>query len=352
MSFILFTDAHVCMQAWRDMPGVRGDAYQSLSQVIRYAVDHKVEAVVDGGDLFDAQPTAYDAHFMLSAVEELKRAGIKVYSIQGQHARDRIISWACIDPYVTNLEAAGPVTLADGKIVMQGFDHSPAEELKAKLESGLKPETNVLVLHQKATGVTPGMGADFDPEWVDCHVRLVLMGDYHKAINWSRPCPPPLPPMQLMYNGSLCMQAIDECPEKFFTVVYDDLSYERVKLTTRPFMASMVQSQEQLDKLLEQLKSFPAEGMLVVKFDTRIKDVEDLLRKRRPDINIKARPLPIVVADTPVPLPGSISLESCLRVLADPAKDAELYSFAKQLIDSRDVRGTLQEWRGKFLQDV
>lgn len=348
MSFVLFTDAHVRMQAWRDMPGVRGDAYQSLSQVVRYAVDNKVEAVVDGGDLFDQQPTAYDAHFMLSAVEELKRAGIKVFSIQGQHARDRVLSWACIDPYVVNLEAAGPVALAGGKVVMQGFDHSPSEELKAKLESGLKPETNVLVLHQKATGVTPGMGADFDPEWIDCHVRLVLMGDYHKAIGWERACPPPLPPMQLMYNGSLCMQAVDEPSEKYFTVVHDDLSYARVPLATRPFMAASIQSQEQLDKLLEQLKTFPAEGMLVVKFDTRIKDVEDTLRKRRPDVNIKVRPLPIVVTDAPVPLPGTISLESCLRVLVDPMKDAELFSFAKQLIDSRDVRGTLQEWHERF----
>lgn len=349
MSFVLFTDAHVCMQAWRDMPGVRGDAYRALSQVVRYAVDHKVEAVVDGGDLFDQQPTAYDAHFMLSVVEELKRAGIKVFSIQGQHARDRLMSWACIDPYVVNLETAGPVQLANGKITIQGFDHSPMEELKAKLESGLKPETNVLVLHQKATGVTPGMGADFDPEWVDCHVRLVLMGDYHKAMEWTRPCPPPLPPMRLLYNGSLHMQAVDEPPEKCFTVINDDLSYERIPLTTRPFMAALVQSLEQLEQLLEQLKTFPAEGMLVVKFDARIKDVEDTLRKRRPDINIRVRPLPIVVSDTPVALPGTISLESCLVTLVNPAKEAELFSFAKQLIDSRDVRGTLQEWREKFL---
>jgi DNA repair exonuclease SbcCD nuclease subunit len=348
MAFVFFSDAHLQMQAWKDMPGVKGDAFESLSQVVQFCVSSKVEALIDGGDLFDGQPSAFDAYFLLNALEELKKANVKVYSIQGQHGRDRALSWACIDPYVTNLESAGQIKLAGGKVVVQGFDNSPSEELKAKLET-VKPETNVLVLHQKASGVTPGMGSDFDTEWVDCHIRLVLLGDYHRAIEWTKDCPPPLGPAKYVYNGSLCMQAVDEPPEKSFLLVNDDLTYKRIPLVTRQFAQFSVQAPEQLEELLKQLKTFPDNGMVFVRFDVRVKDVEETIRRARPNLNLKCRPLPLVEVDTTKLLKDSVSVETCLATLVDREKQSELFAFTHQLINSKDVRGVLEEWRKRIL---
>lgn len=347
--FVFFSDAHLQMQAWKDLPGVRGDAYESLTQVIKYAIDNKAEAIIDGGDLFDDKPSAFDASFLLCAVEELKRAGIKVLSIQGQHGRDRLLSWACIDPYVLDLDPAEPVKLAGGKIVIKGFNNSPADELKAKLQT-IPPEVNVLVLHQKASGVTPGMGYDFDTDWVDCHVRLVLLGDYHRAIEWAKECPPPLSAARYVYNGSLCMQATDEPPEKSFLRVNDDLTYERIPLTTRPFISLMIQSEDQLEEAKKVLKKFPANGMAFVRFDVRVKDVEETIRALRPDVNLKCRPLPLVVVDDKPVIKEKVSVETCLAALVDKTKDEELHAFLIQLIKNKDTKAVLEGWRKRFLQ--
>lgn len=364
MELVFTADLHLADRAWKRATEVRGDAYRSFDQIIQYCADHKdrVSALVLGGDVFDARPSAADVAHFLRGVRLLAKLDVKIYAIQGQHGRSQDVPWTSVDPYVFWLHGAQPVELP-GPVVMTGFDNLPPDELQEQLKS-LDPKVDIVVVHQKCRGCLPEIAEvqnwDFDPEWVPSHVRLVLMGDIHKE--WettvARKHGTEKIGMPCVYSGSICMQDVTEPPDKSFLVV--DLNraftYRRVPLKTRPFTSFTLQTEKEFTDSLEQVAKLEPETLVLVKHDSRISDVEGRLKAINNKVHYLLRLLPLEIVegealeidtgDTP---PEKVTLQGCLDSVVDKGKEGQLHSMLLQLLDTRDPHGTLKTIKDKFL---
>ncbi len=349
-------DTHLAPRAWASIPGVSGDSYNSFNQIVEYCLRHKASGLVLAGDVFDAQPPPETVRVFLGGVERLKLAGIHVLAIQGQHGRDRTLPWTSIDPWVRHIH--GQVIVLDGVRIV-GLDNMPPDELKAAL-SGLPP-ADVLILHQLAKGTVGDregrQGWDFDPEDVPAFVKVVCLGDYHAA--WHKKLDRSGFVTQLYYTGSICMQSIDEPPDKSFlrlnTVDSHVTSVERVPLRTRPFQQFTLITEEQVINALEASKALEPETMVHVKFDSRLVDVEARFTAIRPDVHFYCRLLPVEVIDPNATArfePGTqVSLEGCLELMVKRETAPLLYSFLLNLLKSKNHRDSLENYKARFFAD-
>ncbi len=83
--FIHTADWHILdMQYGRSF---RGDDFRrAISQVVQYAVDNKVDFIVNGGDILDKdRPSGSMMDFLFDVDRRLSRAGIPMYTVTGNH---------------------------------------------------------------------------------------------------------------------------------------------------------------------------------------------------------------------------------------------------------------------------
>ena len=118
-----------------------------------------------------------------------------------------------------------------------GLDWQPATQLAAALE-GIPPAALALMCHQVWSPLMGGPVAT-EGDLRQVHgVRLILTGDCHKHVRLDLERDNGTP-VTVLSPGSLCMQSIDEEPDKaFFTVGMDDQDQfviESVPLKSRPF---------------------------------------------------------------------------------------------------------------------
>lgn len=365
---IVFTaDLHLFPCAWASMPKVWGDTYNSFNQIIDYCVANKPQALVLGGDIFDAHPDPFTVRTFLTGVTKLCNMGIPVLAVQGQHARDRNLSWTNVIDCVVELGTIPSYKV--GPYVIGGIDNKTPVDLEEALKK-LDPAVNLLVLHQAAKGALGERDGqqcwNFDPEWVPDHVRLVLMGDIHstwethKKSKLGRIIP-------MAYSGSIAMQSIDESPNKSFMVVKPDFTYERIPLSTRPFLAlkllyiSELEEKEPAkqkaanDNLVAnaaaELKKLPDDALVVIRYDPRIENVEATLSTANPKIHLMFR---LMAADAVInPTQEDFratTLKECLDKVVDRTTDAVFHSFILDLLQTNNVPETLGRYREKALE--
>jgi hypothetical protein len=346
---LFVSDLHLRRWTWQSLPNMVGDSYSALRQVVSIAIEKKVDAVVLGGDIFDAQPTPTDVVVFDAAMTELTGHNIRVLAIQGQHGRDRILAWHSIHSGVRNLDGEKPIEI--GKtIVLQGFDNRPLDEIKECLAT-VDPRTNVLVLHQMIKGMVPGNNWDVDTDWVKPHIALVLAGDYHKAMVYNRPGL-----TTFLYGGSTSMQAIDEDVRKSVVLVHDNLACETIPLKTRPVVYFAVNSPAELATVAEHVKAIddapePVKTLVILRYDPRVPDVESTIRGASSNCHYLFRLLPIYQTTdaTQTPPSDDVTLEGCLEVLIDKKEDAIFFAFARDLLRAKDPKGQLAHWRKKIV---
>ena len=313
-----------------------GDSLRAFEYVVKQALLHKPKHIVIGGDLLDSpHPPSEVVTVLDKAMESLRSAGIPVYYVQGQHCR-AVPSWLSRHANTYYLEEGpGPG--------IHGFDNCSAEELRQKL-SKLPDGVKILVLHQMCKGAPCG-NWDFDPEWLKDHpgLRLILMGDLH--IPWTGTFPRKGGTFQVIYGGSLAMQAVNEPPEKSFLKIYeeeDPPKIETVYIPSRTFRMFTALSMEDLMKVEKGLMALPKgelKPLVVLNHAPDLPDVEKL-RENHKDAVFMLRPLPASFdpAGTDVLVPSAVSLEGCLDLVVKREEKPELHSFLLQVLTAPEPR--------------
>lgn len=237
-------DNHLRPQTWAKHPSLFGDAYESWRQIITQCETRRLPLVILG-DLFDStRPDSYSVGVYLHGLTRMEQARLAVYYIEGNHdVADP--PWASLTPW------ARPVrrfTLGD--IQFYGLSFVSSALLPEEL-SRIPVGTRVLLSHQswleiQRVGHTDGQFGMIP------HGLTMLVADYHvcgtyngKAGNGED---------VIAYSpGSTAMQALNEPQDKYFGILYDDLSVEWVKLETRPCVLVACNTMEELDDLVARI---------------------------------------------------------------------------------------------------
>lgn len=241
------SDNHLEYNAYVDYPAMWGDAYFALAQEVDCALQHRVPLVL-AGDVFERNyPDSYSLKQLFDQLDRLAAGGQAFYFVQGQHELSRRKPWCGLHAHAFHLhQQTRLLKLSPGQQVVYGLDWQPAAAL-AWLAAEVPPEVTVLVLHQVWREFmgdhvpTEGSLAELVPD----HVRLVITGDFHghcqkhlKNKNGNE--------FTVLSPGSAVWQSVMEDHEKYFYLVYDDLSYESVPLKGRRVVRTRSQTPEQL----------------------------------------------------------------------------------------------------------
>lgn len=227
---VCFADSHLQERAWAGRP-IEGDSYYSFKQIIDYAVSNRIKTVIGAGDLIDRQQNrAMPIVVLGQQLERLDEFCGLFYYIQGQHELEQT-------PWLASFSNARHLhrnRLQLGPLVACGIDYQTADNLRADLE--LIPQgTDILFAHQTWTdfmgekAATQGLLGDIPI------VSTVYTGDYHHPMDINI-VGATGQKMRVISPGSTCMQAIDEPVHKYFHVLYDDGSFERIRLKTRQLL--------------------------------------------------------------------------------------------------------------------
>lgn len=237
-------DNHLRPVTWIKHPTLFGDAYESWRQIITACEERRLPLVLLG-DLFDStRPDSHSVGVYLHGMMRMERAGLAVYYIEGNHdVADP--PWASLTPWA---RPVGQFTLGGIKAYGLSFVNSTQlpEEL-ARIPAG----TQLLLSHQswleiQRVGHTDGQFGMIP------HGLTMIVADYHvcgiyrgKAGNGED---------VVAYSpGSTAMQALNEPPDKYFGILYDDMSVEWVQLETRPCALLTCNTPEELDDLVARI---------------------------------------------------------------------------------------------------
>lgn len=205
--------------------------------------------LVLGGDLWDKRkPDSRSVQFFCLQMDRMAEAGLKVYTIQGQHELDREHPWVQVHHWPEPIHKK-QVDIDGDKVA--GLDWLPSGELQAALDE-VPPNTNILVCHAVWEDFMGGVGRH-DGKFADvAHVRTLLTGDFHEnrviqAVGKSGQ------PLAVVSPGSTHMRKIDEQVAKYCYLI-NDLGFHPIALKTRGFVDISITTPEELDAVSSGLR--------------------------------------------------------------------------------------------------
>lgn len=346
------SDLHLSPRVYRSIPEMTGDSYAAWKEVVQILCHKKPPAVVLGGDIFDTTPDPTSLNEFAAGVQELNKADIEVYAIQGQHGRDWIRPWTSVcQGNVQDLNK-------DGDSLFAGFDNCPQEEVRENLARFKVDPPPILCLHQmcrRIVGEFPGHQMwDLDPEWVPSGVKLVLMGDYHIPEEYIK-ANSDGSSTRFIYNGSTVSKSVSEPDDKSMLFVYEDYSVERVHLTRRRKTVRLHLDRpitpEELQPTLDGIKSEPAGTLFYIKYDMRIDSLEGKARAAGPDKFFLFKPnlcIDTIVKDDD--MPKDVSLGGCLDQVCSRAEDPEFFDFMITMLKDDQPLTALSMYRDRVMK--
>lgn len=229
--FAISADLHLRRNAWVNRPGLAGDAYWSLKQIVEFCIGHGCPLVLLG-DVFDNQhPDAEAVTIFSQQMQRMAQENLDVYYIQGNHERSPTLPWCGVHPAVKHIHDR--IVRLDG-VDWYGLDWTPRDQIQAKLASLANKRANGLFAHQvwqEFTGFNPECSFADIPE----NIRYLATGDYHESC--VRTINSRSGPLVVLSPGSICLQAKDESPKKCFFVYNDG---ESGQFSSRPLMTRSV----------------------------------------------------------------------------------------------------------------
>lgn len=354
---VFIGDLHLRPQTWTNRPEIKGDAYDSLTQIIEFCAQHKASLVLMG-DTFNAnRPDSMSIDVFRTAMTTMKVLGLPVYAIQGQHDRSNP-PWpmaVCGDEIIyVNKQRFQPITNGP---VFYGLDQHPVDvELQAALKE-VPADVTMLVMHQLARDVFPLDGAwDFDSAWVPEGINTLYIGDYHVStdFDWRGG--------KAYYSGSAYMCSISEAANKSFlhlTTAGNAVHTRRIPLKTRRCHKLAVSDEATLQAVVDKLgKPFAADendgGQMPIVVVDYIVSVPEVMKRIEPLLKDRAILWPIptsnrvewrrdgLAADTEI---HHATMESCVGTFLAP--DTEAHALTLDLLSSMNVEDTLNVWRTK-----
>jgi len=248
-SFVYAADLHLKRQNWATRPDIVDDAYYTYQQLIRHCVARHCNLVL-GGDIFDSpRPASQDIQIFREGLDTLIAAGLQVFVTQGQHDRS-VPPWpaAVVGRGVWYVHGMVFTPVAEQPQVKAfALDNMSRDELQARLATDPETTASIYVLHQLAKPVfTFEDKWDFDPAWLPPNVKLALMGDLHKQVEFRAGN------AVGYYPGSTHATELPEAEAGGFSFLEVDvltLGVTRVPLQTRPYWFYTVNTEEQLSAL-------------------------------------------------------------------------------------------------------
>jgi len=345
-------DLHLTPTIWKDMPSMQGDSYAALDQIVAVCTAEGSKAtLLLSGDIFDkSRPDSESVERFRMAMDRLSVNGVQVYAIQGQHEKADP-PWATALGSVTYVGDGTPFEVDGLRIV--GLDYTNSPDLQKTLK-GLK-KVDLLMIHQMAKQAIDIEGAwNFDIDWVNKSVKLILAGDYHGFLNTGR----------LYYPGATHFRKIDEIDDKFFLRVETAPKLKVIpqRLWTRPVLQVRAINDDQLDESIKLIMDAnlkeadrPTEielPLVVARYSPNVKDVVPRIEEACLKRSFLLRLKPLVgdaQDDTHTELPqAAATLHGCLDAIVDRGTDEELHSFVSALLDAEDSRLVLEETKQRL----
>ena len=246
--FVFCADLHLEDGAWSTRPGIYGDAYYSFEQIVDYCIEHKLPLILGGDVLEKKSNSARPIAKLFDGLSRMRRTGVPVYYIQGNHEYDRNAPWLSAHDWPIYMHVA---SFDINGVKVFGLDWLPRGDIQAAF-THVPVDTDILITHQVWKDFMGNIGRT-DCELTDVHhVQTVLAGDFHvtktvTSVNAQGKT------VTMLSPGSTCMQDMSESPEKFFFVISrmadGTIGYLPQALKTRRFLNYVVKDQETLDAL-------------------------------------------------------------------------------------------------------
>lgn len=365
---VFAADTHLTEKTWL-APGrdIVGDAYASFKQLIDFALAQHLPLVLAGDVLERAVNTSSPITFAFEQLDRLHAADLQVFYIQGQHDE-------ATPPWLSGHQATTHVNNTAFKlnnVPLYGLDYHPAGLLQIAM-SNIPADTDVLVSHQvwlDFCGDAFGPQGSFGDVPV---VNNVFTGDLHQ-FKQLKTVGRDGQKLTVISPGATHRCSIDEPDEHYFCVLYDDLTWKRVSLKTRPRLNYTLSAEGDLEAMLSQLND------KLEQTSQQTADYSEIIRKpllwvkaaaglEKAESRIRAASqgwAHLFFKELPPPPPPQAVARRQRAVSAGQKRAATLHSElhdylisqnqefleadARRLLDAPDVSGELQKLRAEAL---
>lgn len=390
-TLIATSDCHLDRNTWANRLDIAGDSQIAFEQICQHALlsVHDTRepntVLIAAGDLLDKQRNlAEPVGTLRRELDKLEEADVPVLYVQGQHEAQpvpwlsEIHRWPIwLDKYCRD---NGPYRIGqhesyeEGYLVIWGIDWTPRELLPARLAE-IPSDVNVLVMHQVCEA---WMGDVCTPEFsfddIPPHVRLLIIGDYHKHLIENGP----RPDCTILSPGSTSMREIsEESIKSFFQLNFvsdvNEPTIESITLRTRSCLEQEILMEEQLDTFVANIPFQLAHTLEMNKYDgVNERLLKPLLRVHyRVDLPGAYARIKAAVGDKAhlffdeiLPprdeaSPGEIAAEvhkeiselglvGCLPRVVSPEDDPEAFNMCERLLNSENPAQSLREMRIEY----
>lgn len=235
-------DNHLRPRTWIKRPDLYGDSYWSFQQIVGACKAMGLPLLLLG-DLFNSDyPDAATVGFYLQQMQRMQAQNLPVFSVEGNHDKSTT-SWASLAP---NVQTDGSFVL--GGVHFHGISFCTGPTLQAAIDA-IPPETQVLLMHQSWKEIQRVGATDASLRMLPRAVTL-LTGDYHVSGTYTENAVDG-GFVHAYSPGSTVLQDISEAPQKYYGVLYDDLSVAWSPLQTRAVLRVSCMSEEDADTVTQ-----------------------------------------------------------------------------------------------------
>src|SRR5262249_6426373 len=149
-----------------------------------------------------------------------------LYFVQGQHELDRTTPWL-------NAINTWPIHVNDSlfkidNLLFYGIDWQPGDVIGPILDN-VPANTDIVVAHQVWKDIMGNRSGDCECRFCDVsNARMLITGDFHSHVVMDATNKQGNS-LKVLSPGPISMQSIDESPDKFFYVLYDDMSFDDIQ---------------------------------------------------------------------------------------------------------------------------
>jgi hypothetical protein len=366
---VLSSDWHLSPQSWKKHPNIQKDSYFSLMQIVDLSIKLNVP-LVGAGDLFDVKhPYAESVVFCSEQMKKLKRAGLNMYYVQGQHEYSETPWLSICDNaiHVDFLRNRNERVLNVNGITMCGLDIQKSGTVFATACNTLRHEVGInkidlFITHQVWVDFIHKSDVNFCFKNAT-FAKIVYTGDFHKTEVLD------VDGTACLSSGSINMQANNESPHKCVFILNDDLSYDRYALATRPFISFTIKNEKELSEVLDRnkdsffmtwpYKNLPDEistPLVCIKYQRTLPRAYELLSDKFKSFqwhwDIAATDFTsaeMLAAADRKPTRELITIEDCAAKLADP--ESVKYKDAIRVFNSKNAEQEILAMREEHLTE-
>ena len=277
MHIAVIGDAHIGCRPY-NLDSRELDFINSFKDAIN-RVDKNVPIII-AGDLFNApRPKAELVYLVEQTLKEHT-----VFGIVGNPQHDASGSdWLRLCN-ITLLTQKQTIARSKGRpVVIAGLNWTKPDLFMVELDlllSTIKGPLDILVLHQLINefisyDLNQISGAEIAKRLKPFGTKVVVMGDLHQSVNLT------IADVQFIYTGSVDVNSISEKYEKSFVVldISDDpeptVRFNRVPIKTRPFVHTLIQTEQDIDKILMGVYAMPP--FFILEYDNANREIVKLI---------------------------------------------------------------------------